>query len=83
MMPGAEACYWRWSSAVIGIGTMTPRFAMRVGHNRCMAKAHDLTLALTRVIEPTGEPGAELATLEDAARVVGLVRPWRQHSETI
>jgi hypothetical protein len=35
-------------------------------------------LALTRVIEPTGGPGAELATLEDAARFVGLMKPWRQ-----
>jgi len=34
--------------------------------------------ALARVIEPTGGPGAELATLEDAARFVGLMRPWRQ-----
>jgi hypothetical protein len=43
-----------------------------------MAPAHDFKLALTRVIEPTGGPGAELATLEDAARFVGLMRPWRQ-----
>ena len=41
---------------------------------------HRLTIlrALTRVIEPTGGPGAELVTLEDAARFVGLMRPWRQ-----
>jgi hypothetical protein len=43
-----------------------------------MSEAHDFTLALTRVIEPTGGPGAELATLEDAARFIGLMRPWRQ-----
>jgi len=43
-----------------------------------MAPAYDFKLALTRVIEPTGGPGAELATLEDAARFVGLMRPWRQ-----
>ena len=43
-----------------------------------MSEAHDFKLALTRVIEPTGGPGAELATLEDAARFVGLMRPWRQ-----
>ena len=43
-----------------------------------MAPAHDFKLALTRVIEPTGGPGAELVTLEDAARFVGLMRPWRQ-----
>jgi hypothetical protein len=43
-----------------------------------MAPAYDFKLALTRVIEPTGGPGAELATLEDAARYVGLMRPWRQ-----
>jgi hypothetical protein len=43
-----------------------------------MAPAYDFKLALTRVIEPTGGPGAELATLENAARFVGLMRPWRQ-----
>jgi len=43
-----------------------------------MAPAYDFKLALTRVIDPTGGPGAELATLEDAARFVGLIRPWRQ-----
>jgi hypothetical protein len=43
-----------------------------------MPPAYDFKLALTRVIEPTGGPGAELATLEDAARFVGLMRPWRQ-----
>jgi hypothetical protein len=31
-----------------------------------------------RTIEPTGGPGAELATLGEAARFVGLMRPWRQ-----
>ena len=41
-------------------------------------KAHDFKLALKRVIEPTGGPGAELVTLEDAARFVGLMKPWRQ-----
>ena len=43
-----------------------------------MPPAYDFKLALTRVIEPTGGPGAELATLEDAARFVGLMNPWRQ-----
>jgi len=43
-----------------------------------MSKAHDFKLALKRVTEPTGGPGAELVTLEDAARFVGLMRPWRQ-----
>jgi hypothetical protein len=48
-----------------------------MSHNARMP-AYDFKLALTRVIEPTGGPGAELATLEDAARFVGLMRPWRQ-----
>jgi hypothetical protein len=43
-----------------------------------MAPAYDFKLALTRVIEPTGGPGAELAAFEDAARFVGLMRPWHQ-----
>jgi hypothetical protein len=40
--------------------------------------AYDFKPALTRLIEPTGGPGAELATLEDAARFVGLMKPWRR-----
>ena len=43
-----------------------------------MPPAYDFKLALTRVIEPTGGPGAELTTLDDAARFVGLMKPWRQ-----
>jgi hypothetical protein len=43
-----------------------------------MPPAYDFKLALTRVIEPTGGPGAGLATLEDAARFVGLMKPRRQ-----
>jgi hypothetical protein len=43
-----------------------------------MSRAHDFKLALTRVMEPTRGPGAELVTLEDAARFVGLMKPWRQ-----
>ena len=55
-----------------------PRFRAGVSHNGHMSEAHDFKLALTRVIEPTRGPGAELATLEDAARFIGLMRPWRQ-----
>jgi hypothetical protein len=43
-----------------------------------MANAHDFELELTRTIEPTGGPGVELVTPEDAARFVGLMKPWRQ-----
>jgi hypothetical protein len=39
---------------------------------------HDFSLKLTRVIEPTEGPGVERATLEDAARSMGHMRPWRQ-----
>jgi hypothetical protein len=39
---------------------------------------YDFKRARTRTIEPTGGPGVELATLEDAARFVGLLRSWRQ-----
>jgi hypothetical protein len=62
----------------IGLAPWHPRLGVEVGKNGCMSKAHDFKLALTRVIEPTGGPGAELVTLEDAARFVGLLRPWRQ-----
>jgi hypothetical protein len=43
-----------------------------------MAHAPNFRLALTRAIDPTGGPSGELATLEDAARFVGLLRSWRQ-----
>jgi hypothetical protein len=43
-----------------------------------MANAPNFKLTLTRTIEPTGGPGGELTTLEDAARFVGLLRSWRQ-----
>ena len=56
---------------------MHPSFDAQVSHNARVAPAYDFKLALTRVIEPTGGPGAELATSEDA-RFVGLMRPWRQ-----
>jgi hypothetical protein len=39
---------------------------------------HDFSLELTRVIEPKGGPGVELATLEDAARFMGKMQPFRQ-----
>jgi hypothetical protein len=42
-----------------------------------MAHAPNFKLALTPAIEPSGGPGAELATLEDAAHFVGLLRSWR------
>jgi hypothetical protein len=43
-----------------------------------MAPQYDFQLALTRTIEPTGGPCSELATLADAARFVGRMRPFRQ-----
>jgi hypothetical protein len=45
-----------------------------------MAKTRepDFTRKLARPIEPTGGPGALLETLEDAARFIGLLKPWRQ-----
>jgi hypothetical protein len=43
-----------------------------------MSKSPDFKRALTRVIEPTGGPGALLETIEDAARFLGRMRPWRQ-----
>jgi hypothetical protein len=36
----------------------------------------------TRVIEPTAGRGAELVTLADAARFIGLMKPWRQARPT-
>jgi hypothetical protein len=39
---------------------------------------HDFSLKLGRVIERKGGPGVELATLEDAARFMGKMRPFRR-----
>jgi len=39
---------------------------------------HDFSLKLTRVIEPKGGPGVDLATLEDAACFMGKMRPFWQ-----
>jgi hypothetical protein len=43
-----------------------------------MTSEYDFRVALTRVIEPTGGPGIELATLGDAARFIALMKPFRQ-----
>jgi hypothetical protein len=52
----------------LGPALWHPSFDLQVSQNVRMAPAYDFKLALTRVIEPTGGPGVELATLEDAAR---------------
>jgi hypothetical protein len=38
----------------------------------------DFTHRLSRIIEPKGGPGTGLATLADAAKFIGLMKPWRQ-----
>jgi hypothetical protein len=38
----------------------------------------DFQRRLTHIIAPTGGPRAELVTLADAARFIGLMRPWCQ-----
>jgi hypothetical protein len=43
-----------------------------------MARVPNFKLALTRTIEPTAGPGAELLTIEDAALFLGKMKPWRQ-----
>jgi len=72
----------RAGAVSLGGGAQTPRKGTlvlqvfgAVGHNARMAPAHDFKLKLTRPIEPTGGPGVELATLEDAARFVALLKP--------
>jgi hypothetical protein len=51
---------------------------MPLGQDGSMTTSPDFKRALTRVIEPTGGPGVELVTLEDAARFVGMLKPRRQ-----
>ena len=58
--------------------TMAPSFARAVRYNERVAKAPDFKLALAHLIKPTGGPGVELTTLEDAARFIAALRPWRQ-----
>ena len=70
----------------LGGGAQTPRkkirgcleSSARAVHNAGMAPQYDFKLALTRTIEPTGGRAIELATLADAARFVGRMRPFRQ-----
>jgi hypothetical protein len=50
------------------------RSSARVDHSADMPPGYDFKLALARVIRWSGL----LATLEDAARFVGLLRTWRQ-----
>jgi hypothetical protein len=50
---------------------------MPLGQDGSMTTSPDFKRALTRVIEPTGGPGVELVTLEDAApgvAALGLCR---------
>ena len=64
-------------------GTLVLRVVGAAGHNARMLPTYDFKLALTRVIELTGGPGAELATLQDAARFIGQMKPWRQARDRI
>jgi hypothetical protein len=43
-----------------------------------MAKAPDFKRLLAHPIKPTGGPPVLLVTLEDAAKFIGLMEPWRQ-----
>lgn len=43
-----------------------------------MAKAPDFKRLLAHPIKPTGGPVVLLVTLEDAAKFIGLMEPWRQ-----
>ena len=57
---------------------MALRVVGAVGHDAGMAHAANFKLALTRTIKPTAGPAVELATLEDAARFIALMKPFRQ-----
>jgi hypothetical protein len=54
------------------------QLSARAVHNAGMAPGYDFKIALTRVITPTGGPGAELATLGDAAKFVGAMSASRK-----
>ena len=58
-------------------GTLVLRVVGAAGHNARMLPTYDFKLALTRVIELTRGPRAELARLQDAARFIGQMKPWR------
>jgi hypothetical protein len=59
-------------------GTLVLRIVGAVGHNAGMAHATNFKLALARTIKPTAGAGVALATLEDAARFIALMKPFRQ-----
>jgi hypothetical protein len=43
-----------------------------------MGKAPDFTRALAHPVQPKGDPGLLPQTLDDAAKFIGLMEPWRQ-----
>jgi hypothetical protein len=61
-----------------GLAPSHPRLGVQMGHNRCMAKVPDFRRGLAHPIQPKGDPGALLETLEDAAKFIGLMELWRQ-----
>jgi hypothetical protein len=54
------------------------RVAAEARQNRRMAKAPHFKRLLAHPIKPTGGPAVLLVTLEDAAKFIGLMEPWRQ-----
>jgi hypothetical protein len=73
----SERLSWPDVKSVICVWYLSVKIHWRkVG--RAEAQKHDFSRKLTRVIGPKEGPGVELATLEDAARFMGHMRPWRQ-----
>lgn len=58
--------------------TKVVRLAAAARQNRRMAKAPDFKRLLAHPIEVKGGFGVVLVTLEDAARFISLMEPWRQ-----
>jgi hypothetical protein len=49
------------------------------GDSQCrMGKVPEFKRLLAHPIQPTGGPPVLLVTLEDAAKFIGLMEPWRQ-----
>jgi hypothetical protein len=55
-----------------------PGSSARLVRNAHMAKAPNFKLALTSTGKPTAGPGVGLTTLAGAARLLALLRSWRQ-----
>jgi len=66
----------RWSLARLRLASLHPRPTVQM--NSPMTKDPDFTRSLAHSVRSKGDPGVLFEALEDAARFIGLMEPWRQ-----